>query len=80
MWRTRHLAGPIAEDALGKRKIALLSGPRQVGKSTLARSLLAGDTNYFLYDELGFRRKWSKSAEDKLAPRCLALHAALQII
>lgn len=48
MWRPRYLARSLAEDALAKRKIAFVSGPRQVGKSMLARSLLASDANYFL--------------------------------
>jgi hypothetical protein len=69
MWRPRYLARSLAEDALAKQKIAFVSGPRQVGKSTLARSLLTSDANYFLYDDGGFRRKWAKSPEDALASR-----------
>jgi len=69
MWHPRYLTHAIAEDALAKRKIAFLSGPRQVGKSTLARSLLASDANYFLYDDEVFRRKWARSAEDALGNR-----------
>jgi uncharacterized protein len=69
MWRARYLARSLAEDALAKQKIAFVSGPRQVGKSTLARSLLTSDANYFLYDDGDFRRKWAKSPKDALANR-----------
>ncbi len=40
MTRTRHLEGPVRED-LGA-KIVFLAGPRQVGKTTLAREVLDG--------------------------------------
>ena len=69
MLRPRYLARSLAEDALEKQKIAFVSGPRQVGKSTLARSLLTSDANYFLYDDGKFRRQWAKSPEDALASR-----------
>jgi predicted AAA+ superfamily ATPase len=42
----RYLSRAIIDDALAKRKITFVSGPRQVGKSTLARSLLTSDANY----------------------------------
>ena len=69
MWRPRYLARSLAEDALAKRKIAFVSGPRQVGKSTMARSLLTSDENYFLYDDPDFRRRWAKSAAHALEGR-----------
>jgi uncharacterized protein len=71
MLRPRYLTRAISEDALAKRKIAFVSGPRQVGKSTLARSLLTSELNYYLYDEPGFRRAWARSAEEALASRTL---------
>jgi hypothetical protein len=47
----------------------MISGPRQVGKSTLAKSLLSSPQNYFLYDEEDFRRRWSKSPSEALSGR-----------
>jgi predicted AAA+ superfamily ATPase len=67
--RPRYLAQAIRVDALARRKIALVSGPRQVGKTTLARSLLDNPQNYFLYDEEEFRRRWSKSPTEAISGR-----------
>lgn len=69
MLHPRYLTHSIAADALAKRKIAFVSGPRQVGKSTMAKSLLTSEENYFLYDDGGFRRAWAKSPELALASR-----------
>jgi hypothetical protein len=38
-----------------------LSGPRQVGKTTLARYFLKDKNFYFTWDDLRFRREWNKS-------------------
>ena len=67
--RQRYLAQAIRNDALAKRKMAFVSGPRQVGKTTLAKSLLESLQNYFLYDEEGFRRRWSKSPAEAISGR-----------
>ncbi len=46
----RYLAGAV-EEALAEPKMAFISGPRQVGKTTLARSLLADPAAaYFSWD------------------------------
>ena len=65
----RYLAKAVQDDALARGKIAMISGPRQVGKSTLAKALLTSQQNYFLYDEEGFRRRWNKSPVDSIASR-----------
>jgi uncharacterized protein len=49
--------------------MAFVSGPRQVGKTTLAKGLLQSPHNYFSWDESRFRKDWSKSAVDALAER-----------
>lgn len=67
--RPRYLTDAIRRDALARRKIAMVSGPRQVGKSTLAKSLLSSPHNYFLYDEEDFRRRWSKSPAEAISGR-----------
>ena len=65
----RYLEEAIRGDALAKRNIALISGPRQVGKTTLAKRLLASPQNYFPYDEEEFRRRWSKSPAESISGR-----------
>ena len=37
---TRYLTAMVRRDALASRKMAFISGPRQVGKTTLAKTLL----------------------------------------
>ena len=62
MLRPRYLARAIAEDALPAGKMAFVSGPRQVGKTTLGKRLLADpERNYFSWDETDFRRAWATS-------------------
>lgn len=65
----RYIADIIEQDALRQGKMAFVTGPRQVGKSTLAKSLLQSTSNYFLYDEETFRRAWAKSPSAALAQR-----------
>ena len=67
--RQRYLRQAIVGDALARRKIAMVCGPRQVGKTTLAKSILESSQNYFLYDEEGFRRRWSKSPAEAISGR-----------
>ena len=58
---TRYLEKLIIEDALKSNKMAFVSGPRQVGKTTLAKNLLKSKENYFSWDNPVFRRNWSKN-------------------
>ncbi len=46
--------------------MAFISGPRQVGKSTLARKLLKSPHNNFSWDQTEFRRVWSRFPEQVL--------------
>jgi uncharacterized protein len=57
----RYLTASIRDDALASRKIAFVSGPRQVGKTTLGRSLLTDPANHFSWDDAGFRAGWARS-------------------
>ncbi len=54
----RYLQADLAADALGHHKMAFLSGPRQVGKTTLGKALLDSPQNYFSWDNPTFRRLW----------------------
>ncbi|MCY4643806.1 MAG: hypothetical protein OXB88_04240 [Bacteriovoracales bacterium] len=60
--RKRNLLPFIDQLALTRRKMAFISGPRQVGKTTLAK-MLKGKAKglYGNWDELEFRRAWTKS-------------------
>lgn len=65
----RYLQGAIAADALASHKMALISGPRQVGKTTLGKGLLATPSNYFSWDDARFRRAWATDALAAVAAR-----------
>lgn len=69
MAKTRYLVEPIVEDL--KAKMVFVGGPRQVGKTTLARELVAAhfkETAYFNWDKKSERVKmmaaeWPASAQ-----------------
>jgi predicted AAA+ superfamily ATPase len=52
----RYLAAAIADDALPSGKMAFISGPRQVGKTTLAMCFLRVPQNSLTSDDASFRR------------------------
>ena len=56
----RYLERAIQIDALADRKMAFISGPRQVGKTTLGRALLSSPNNVFSWDDQRFRRAWAR--------------------
>lgn len=59
----RYLLKDIIELALSRNKMVFISGPRQVGKTTLAKSFKP-EFDQFIYknwDETLFRRMWTKS-------------------
>ncbi len=57
----RNLTPIISSLALANKKMAFLSGPRQCGKTTLAKSFLDSNDLYFNWDDLKFRKNWTKS-------------------
>ena len=57
----RYLFNEIFEDALADRKMAFISGPRQVGKTTLAKQCIRSNRNYFNWDVAAFKRAWVRS-------------------
>jgi predicted AAA+ superfamily ATPase len=65
----RYLTNFIADDALAHHKMAFLSGPRQVGKSTIARQLLQTVANEFSWDDEDFRKAWTKSPSNAIETR-----------
>jgi predicted AAA+ superfamily ATPase len=60
--KLRYLSRSIRDLSLSDHKIAFVSGPRQCGKTTLARMLLDERTTsaYFNWDDPVFRRAWVK--------------------
>lgn len=65
----RYLYNAIKEDAFPTKKLVFISGPRQVGKTTLAKSFLKNSENYFSYDEENFRRGWVKDPKTIISNR-----------
>lgn len=63
MIRPRYLQPALAEFAFSDGKMAFVSGPRQCGKTTLARNLLREREGgrYRNWDDVEFRRAWAKS-------------------
>ncbi len=60
--KNRALAAAIEELAFSGHKIAFVSGPRQCGKTTLAKMLLERREvgSYLNWDDVEFRRAWAK--------------------
>jgi len=65
----RYLAASLRDDAIAHSKLAFLSGPRQVGKTTLAKSLLQVPQNYKSWDDTAFSKAWSRSPRQSIADR-----------
>ena len=61
--KQRYLTHALESLAFADHKMAFVSGPRQCGKTTLARMLLSTRKVglYRNWDETGFRRAWAKS-------------------
>lgn len=59
----RSLRLQVEELVLARQKMLFLSGPRQAGKSTLARSFLKDEkVGYFSWDEPQFKRLWTRGS------------------
>jgi len=59
----RYLKKVILEDALADKKMAFVSGPRQIGKTTMSKTFLADHRNYLSWDQTEFRKTWARSPE-----------------
>lgn len=60
MKEARYLSQYIQEVAFASNKMAFVSGPRQCGKTTMAKMMLKEreSGNYYSWDEVKFRRQW----------------------
>lgn len=58
----RYIESLISEICFTRDKMAFVSGPRQCGKTTMAKLLLKqrGSGAYYNWDETKFRRQWTK--------------------
>lgn len=65
----RYLRTVIETDALALGKMAFISGPRQVGKTTLARDFVNSSENYFSWDITSFRKAWTRDPEAAVSLR-----------
>lgn len=61
--KLRSLEGPIRQICFEDHKMCFLSGPRQCGKTTLAKAFLANRSvgEYRNWDDIEFRRLWTRS-------------------
>lgn len=71
MKETRYLSQYVDNIAFANNKMAFVSGPRQCGKTTMAKMMLEkrGAGCYYNWDEIKFRRQW------KLDPNALLNNA-----
>lgn len=62
----RYLETQIKKLAIDRKKMAFISGPRQCGKTTLAKKLMEAydESSYQNWDESRFRKLWTKSPND----------------
>jgi hypothetical protein len=60
--KPRYLSAAIEELCFSDHRVAMLSGPRQCGKTTLGKMLLKhrGAGEYRNWDDVEFRRQWAK--------------------
>ncbi len=66
----RNLVDNIESLVLARHKMLFLSGPRQCGKTTLVKSLLFNKAHYFNWDDVSFKKRWTKDI-DSLAEQVL---------
>lgn len=59
----RHLHNDIEDFSFYHNKMVFVSGPRQVGKTTLGKMFMTGreSSRYYTWDDIVFRRAWVKN-------------------
>lgn len=63
----RNILHEIDSLALNRNKMAFISGPRQVGKTTIAKMLMRNNAGkYYNWDDLDFRRLWTLSPKQSI--------------
>ena len=81
MSKTRYLQLDLDEICFSTRKMAFISGPRQVGKTTFAKNLLTQHETgrYYTWDEITFRRLWTKDPS-QIVPAASQSHPPLLVL
>ncbi|MFW5872243.1 MAG: ATP-binding protein [bacterium] len=64
--KKRSLIENIQELAIKNQKMAFISGPRQVGKTTLSKQIVGKSGIYNNWDDIDFRRLWTKHPNQTL--------------
>ncbi len=64
--KQRSIEKIIKELAIDNGKMAFISGPRQVGKTTLSKMLVGNSSIYHNWDDISFRRIWTKNPKQTL--------------
>ena len=59
--QNRNISLLLDRLALSRKKMVFLSGPRQAGKTTLAKEFLKNKKFYFNWDDIRFRKEWTRS-------------------
>lgn len=67
--RHRYLEAALEKDALASGKMAFVTGPRQVGKTTMARCLLQTEENELNWDDQRFRMAWVRDPIQSVSNR-----------
>jgi uncharacterized protein len=82
MMNTRYIADTLEDIAFGRDKICFVSGPRQVGKTTLAKELLKirGHGSYWNWDESVFRKQWTKNPNELISEFSVSPHKKKPLI
>lgn len=57
---SRNITESLETLALNRHKMAFISGPRQCGKTTLAKQLITNANYYFNWDQVTFKRQWQR--------------------
>lgn len=80
--KPRYLASAIHAFCFPEHKMSFISGPRQCGKTTLAKMLLRerGAGQYYNWDAIEFRRLWTKSPHEVVAAQGLPTHPTPVIV
>ncbi len=79
---TRYIHDALKSLALDRKKMAFVSGPRQVGKTTFAKALRREykTFHYRNWDESSFRKLWTKSPRDLASEFDLVNSKAQQLL
>lgn len=62
--QARNIQPNIVDLGLKRKKMVFLSGPRQCGKTTLCKELLADSKLYYNWDSIAVKKMWSRGSDE----------------